>query len=454
MSQLSPTITSKTQLVESLEKGMKPNKDDWRIGSEHEKFVFHKEDLSPLSFEGENGRPGIKDILQAYEQYGWEPICERGFIIAEKQDNASLSLEPGGQFELSGAPLKTIHQTCDEVSRHLHHAKAIGEALNVGFLGLGFHPTLKREDVPVMPKARYEIMRAYMPKRGSMGLDMMLRTCTVQVNLDFGNEADMVNKFRIALALQPIATALFANSPFKEGGLNGFKSLRSQVWTDTDPDRTGILPFVFEDGMGFERYVDYALDVPMYFVRRNGVYLDASGQSFRDFMAGTLPLLPGELPTLTDWEDHLTTLFPEVRLKTFLEMRGADGVPWAGLCSMPAFWVGLLYDDQAQAAAWDLVKNWSVADIETLRRAVPRQGLNAEHLGQSVLSWAKQAIDIADMGLRNRACIGKSGENEQGFLNMVKDIVASGKSNADLMLEKYHGEWQGDVRRVFDEFSY
>jgi len=454
MTENTPVIESKSELIESLEAGIKPDNSAWRIGSEHEKFVFHRDNNGPLSFEGENGRAGIKDILQAYEKYGWEPVCERGFVIAETLDGASLSLEPGGQFELSGAPVETIHQTCAEVSRHLIHAKAIGDELNVGFLGLGFHPTLKRDEIPVMPKARYDIMRDYMPKRGNLGLDMMLRTCTVQVNLDFGSEADMVEKFRISLALQPIATAIFANSPFKEGGINGFKSMRSHIWTDTDPDRTGVLPFVFDQGMGFERYVDYALDVPMYFLRSGDRYIDASGQSFRDFLKGNLPAAPGRKPTMQDWEDHLTTLFPEVRLKTFLEQRGADGTNWAGLCAMPAFWVGLLYDSVAQTAAWDLVKDWTPAEINTLRNAVPREGLNALHRGRTVQEWAREVVAISDLGLRNRGRIGNSGENEQGFLGSIKATLDSGMTQADILLAHYNGEWDGDITRVFKEFSY
>ena len=454
MSDLENLIENKQALIDSLSKGCKPNKADWRIGSEHEKFVFHRSDYSPLAFEGKNGRPGIRDILRAYEKYGWEPVCERSFIIAEKKDGASLSLEPGGQFELSGAPLETIYQTCAEVTRHLNHAKAIGDELDVGFLGLGFHPTLKRQNAPIMPKARYDIMRSYMPKKGNMGLDMMLRTATVQVNLDFASEADMVDKFRLSLALQPIATALFANSPFKEGKVTDYKSLRSHVWTDTDPDRTGILDFVFEDGMSFERYVDYALDVPMYFVKRDDAYIDASGQSFRDFLRGELPALPGEKPLMQDWEDHLTTLFPEVRLKTFLEMRGADGAPWAGLCSMPAFWVGLLYDDAAQKMALDMIEDWSIEDIHTLRNIVPSKGLNASFKGKPLVSWARDIIAIADIGLRNRGCIGPSGENEQGFLNFLWEIVDNGKTQADILVEKYNGEWQGNIDHVFKDYSY
>ena len=448
------TIESRDQLIHHLETGITPDPGDWRIGSEHEKFVFHRDTLTPLSYFGEAGMPGIRDVLQAFEGFGWAPVTEGDNVIALVQNGASISLEPGGQFELSGAPLETIHQACDETSRHLRQAKAIGEELNIGFLGLGFHPTLKREDVPVMPKARYEIMRNYMPKVGTMGLDMMLRTCTVQVNLDFASEADMVEKFRIGLALQPIATALFANSPFKEGRPNGFQSYRSHVWTDTDPDRCGMLPFVFEDGMGFERWVDHLLDVPMYFVRRGERYIDTSGQSFRDFMAGRLPALPGELPTMEDFNDHMTTLFPEVRVKTYMEMRGADGGPWSRLCALPAFWAGLLYDASAQTAVWDLVKDWSVEELAQMRNDAPKLGLIAEHRGRSLRDIASDLLTIADAGLKARHRLSSSGDTEQGFLHSLFETVESGETPADRLLKQLNGPWGGDISRVFEEFSY
>ena len=363
MSGDSQEIQSKAELVEALEAGNKPP-EDWRIGTEHEKFTYHLEDCSALEYGGDNG---VAALLEGMRRFDWEPAYEGENIVALTKDGASVTLEPGGQFELSGKTLETIHQTCDEVHTHLDEVKQVGDDLGVGFIGLGFHPTLTRDAAPLMPKGRYNIMRAYMQTKGSLGLDMMHRTCTVQVNLDFSSEADMVKKFRVALALQPLATALFANSPFTEGKPNGFKSYRSHIWTDTDPDRTGMLPFVFEEGFGFERWVDYMLDVPMYFAHRE-TYIDASGQSFRDFMAGRLPALPGEVATMADWEDHLTTTFPEVRLKTFLEMRGADGGPWSKLCALPALWVGLPYDGSALDAAWDLGKDWSLGGMEALGR--------------------------------------------------------------------------------------
>ncbi len=444
-------IESKAELVASLEQGCKP-RDQWRIGTEHEKFGFRLDDLRPLPYEGDQG---IRAILQGLAGYGWEPVTEGGNVIAlKKPDGCSITLEPGGQLELSGAPVETIHQTCDEVNTHLREVKSVCEPLGVGFLGMGFHPKWSRDDMPWMPKARYRVMRNYMPRVGELGLDMMLRTCTVQVNLDFASEADMVRKFQVSLALQPIATALFANSPFTEGQPNGFLSYRSQVWTRTDPDRSGMLPFVFESGMGFERWVDYMLDVPMYFVLRDHQYIDAAGQSFRDFMAGRLPALPGEKPTLSDWQDHLTTVFPEVRLKTFLEMRGADGGPWRRLCALPAFWVGLLYDDDALGAAWDLVKGWTAEQRHQLRLDVPRLGLAAEVAGQSVQSLARQTLDIAGAGLSARGRLSGSGDNETGFLNSLWEVVDRGTTPAERKLELYRGRWQESVDPVFQECAY
>ena len=345
-----PRISGKAELVEWFEVGSKP-KADWRIGTEHEKFGFTWNDLKPLPYDGEASIHAMLAGLR--DQFGWTPIEENGYLIGLTKDGASVSLEPGGQFELSGAPLEHIHQTCNEVGTHLEEVRQIADPLGIGFIGLGASPIWSMEETPIMPKGRYKIMRAYMEKVGRLGRQMMFRTCTVQSNLDYGSEADMVKKFRTSLALQPLGTALFANSPFLEGRPNGFLSYRSQIWTDTDPDRTGMLPFVFEDGFGFERYVDYALDVPMYFVRRGGTYMDASGLSFRDFMDGKLPILPGELPAIDDFEDHLSTIFPEVRLKRFLEMRGSDSGPWSRLCAFSAIWHAILYDEGALDAAWD-----------------------------------------------------------------------------------------------------
>ncbi len=443
-------IADKAQLVEHIATGCKP-KADWRIGTEHEKFAFRKADRSALSYDGNDG---IHAILTGLMRFGWEGIYEGETLIGLKKDGASVSLEPGGQVELSGAPLETIHQTCDEVHSHLAEMQQVTDPLGVGLIGVGMTPNWRREDVHWMPKGRYKIMREYMPKMGSMGIDMMIRTCTVQVNLDFSTEADMVKKFRVALALQPIATALFAKSPFTEGKPNGFLSYRSHIWTDTDPDRTGMLPFVFDGNMGFERWVDYVLDVPMYFVYRDGKYIDASGQSFRDFMDGKLPALPGERPTMGDWGDHMTTIFPEVRLKTFLEMRGADGGRWQSLCALPALWVGLLYDQTALDAAWDLVKDWTVEDQLALRRDVPAQGLKTVLRDTTVQQVSLQVLEIARAGLKTRNVLDRGGQDETAFLNRLWEIAKSGVTPAEELLAAYNGPWQGSVDPFFDEFAY
>jgi len=447
----SPVIESRRQLVEWFESGCTPKK-DWAIGTEHEKFAFTRDDLRPIPYEGERG---VKMLLNALaEHYDWEPIIENGNVIALTKDKCSVSLEPGGQIELSGAPLKNIHQTCGEVHTHLHEVREICDGLGIDMLGVGHNPKWKREDIPWMPKGRYEIMKNYMPKVGSLGLDMMLRTSTIQVNLDFSSEADMVKKFRTSLALQPVATALFAASPFVDGKPSGFLSARSNVWTDTDPDRCGMLPFVFEDGFGFERYVDYMLDVPMYFVYRDGKYIDAAGKSFRDFMDGKLDVLPGERPTMNDWSDHMTTAFPEVRLKKFLEMRGADGGPWKRICALPALWVGLLYDDAALDAAWDLVKDLSVAEREALRNDVPRTALATPFKNGTVQDLSKDVLAISRQGLKNRGRMDSYGDDEGHFLDSLDDVAQSGRTLAEEFLDKYETEWNGSVDPLFKEYAY
>ena len=446
-----PIIESREQLIAAFAKGAKP-KDRWRIGTEHEKFVYARRDYHAPSYDE---RGGIHTLLIGLTRYGWNPVFEGENIIALSGADGTISLEPAGQLELSGAPLENLHQTCAETSRHLEQVKYVGDMLGLGFLGLGMWPDKSREELPIMPKGRYDIMLRHMPRVGSMGLDMMLRTCTIQTNLDYGSEADMVKKFRVSLALQPLATALFANSPFTEGKPNGFLSYRSHIWSDTDPGRTGMLPFVFEDGFGYERYADYALDVPMYFVYRDGRYIDAAGQSFRDFLKGELPALPGEKPTEKDWEDHLSTAFPEVRMKSFLEMRGADGGPWNRICALPALWVGLLYDEGALDAAWDLVKGWSMEERQILRDSVPKLALDAPIAGNRKLrDIAAEALDIARAGLSARARLNASGDNESGFLAPLDEIVASGQTHAERLLARYHGEWKGDLTRIYAEESF
>jgi glutamate--cysteine ligase len=444
-------ITDRRQLIEYLEAGCKP-KAQWRVGTEHEKFGYTHDDLRPLPYEGERGIRALLEGLAA--QFGWQIVTENERPIALQRGGASVTLEPGGQVELSGAPVKTLHETCCEVHEHLDQVRAVAAPLGIGMLGLGFQPKWRREDIPWMPKGRYRIMREYMPTRGNLGLDMMLRTCTIQTNLDFSSEADMVQKFRVGLAWQPVATALFANSPFTDGRPNGFLSYRSHVWTDTDPDRCGILPFVFEDGMGFERYVEHVLDVPMYFVYRDGKYINAAGQSFRDFLKGRLPALPGEVPTISDWSDHLTTLFPEVRLKRFLEMRGADGGPWRSLCALPALWVGVLYHQATLDAAWDRVKDWTLEEHEYLRAEVPRQGLRTPFRGGSVQDLAREMLALADAGLQGRAEEDWFGQDERQFLTALRGIAESARTPADEKLALFHGRWRGSVDPVFAEFAY
>lgn len=446
----SPTITGKDQLVAFHAAGARA-KDEWRIGTEHEKFVFRLDDLSPPSFDGPQG---IEALLKGMVRFGWQPVEENGRVIALLRDGASVTLEPAGQFELSGAQLENIHQTCKETNQHLAEVKQVGDELGIGFLGMGFQPKWARADMPWMPKGRYKIMREYMPKVGTLGLDMMTRTCTVQTNLDFSSEADMVKKFRVSLALQPVATALFADSPFTEGKPNGYLSYRSHIWTDTDPDRTGMLDFVFEDGFGFERYVDYLLDVPMYFAYRDKRYIDCAGLSFRDFMAGKLAPLPGELPTVADWSDHMTTAFPEVRLKKYLEMRGADGGPWRRLCALPALWVGLLYDSEALDAAWDLVKDFSMAERHALRDGVPKHGLKLPFRSGSVRDLAIETLKISAQGLKNRRCLNRHGDDEALFLHPLMEIALADETPAERKLALYHGVWNGDIDQVFRQFAY
>jgi glutamate--cysteine ligase len=444
-------IVSETgQLAAYLESGCKPAS-LWKVGTEHEKFLFRQSGHGPVAYDGDDG---VRALLEGLKPFGWEPVLEGETLIGLTAGMANVSLEPGGQFELSGAPFDSMHETASEVSAHLAQVRQVGDRLGIGALGLGFQPSLTREAVPWMPKGRYAIMRAYMPKRGGEGHDMMLRTCTIQANLDFESEAAMVKKFRVSLALQPIVTALFANSPFVAGKPSGFKSRRAQVWTDTDPDRTGDLPFVFEAGFGFERYVDYALDVPMYFVLREGRYIDVSGQSFRDFLVGKLPGLPGELPTFSDWADHLTTIFPEVRLKKYLEMRGADGGPESHINALPALWAGIFYDGAALDAAWDLVKGWTREDRAGLKADVPRLALEAEIAGRSALDVARDMLAIARGGLTVRKRLNDSGADEGIFLDPLDRIAETGVTQADAMLALYHGAWNGSVDPVFDQFAY
>ena len=446
-------IESKAQLVSYFEAGNKP-KSEWRIGTEHEKFAFLTDTLAPVPY---HGIRSIKSMLEGLrDRFGWTGVYEGDNIIALSDPTglANISLEPGGQFELSGAPLNCVHDVCEEVHEHLDQVREIGDPLGIGFLGLGASPTWSRAETPVMPKGRYAIMAPYMDKVGSMGRDMMFRTCTVQVNLDFASEQDMVQKLRVSLALQPIATALFANSPFLEGKPNGYRSFRSHVWTDTDKARAGMLPFMFEQGAGFERYVDYALDVPMYFTMRGGKFVNTVGESFRQFLDGELPQLPGEKPFMKDWADHLTTIFPEVRLKRYIEMRGSDSGPTRRLCALPALWVGLLYNQSSLDASWDLVKDWSADERQSLRNDVPMQGLTAIIRGRTVQDISRDVLAISRAGLESREMKGCKGNTESSFLDTLDETVESGKTSADKLLELYNTSWNRDITRVFRDFAY
>lgn len=446
-------IENRDELVAWFETGSKP-KSQFRIGTEHEKFPFTVGRHEPVPYEGPRG---IGKLLEGMQHLlGWEPIMERDNIIglADVTGGGAISLEPGGQFELSGAPVETVHQTCSELMAHLAQVREVARPLGIGFLGLGMTPKWTRAQIPTMPKGRYKIMTAYMPKVGTLGLDMMYRTCTVQTNLDFSSEADMVKKLRVSLALQPVATALFANSPFTEGKPNGFLSFRSEIWRDTDNARAGMLPWAFEPGMGFERWADYALDVPMYFIKRGDSYIDVAGQSFRDLLAGRLPGAPGEKATISDWANHISTIFPEVRLKRYLEMRGADGGPWRVLPSLPAFWVGILYDDNALDAAWDIVKDWSADERQTLRDEVPKLGLKAAIRGRTMLDLAKECLTLAHAGLKARKRLTRDGRDETIYLEPLGDIVTRGITPAEVLLQKFHNEWRGSVEPVFTEYAY
>jgi glutamate--cysteine ligase len=451
-----PEITSIDELTTPMRKGEKP-REAWRIGTEHEKLVYRTPDFHAPSYD-EAG--GIHDLLLGMKPHGWSEIWEGnpekgGKVIAMKGSDGAISLEPAGQLELSGAPLANLHQTWEETERHIQQVHQVTDGTGVGFLSLGLWPDKTRDELPIMPKGRYDIMLRHMPRVGTMGLDMMLRTCTIQTNLDYSDEADMVQKFRVSLALQPLATALFANSPFLEGKPNGYLSYRSHIRSDTDPARTGMLPFVFEEGFDYARYVDYMLDVPMYFVFREGRYIDAAGQSFRDFLEGKLPALPGERPSLSDWNDHLSTAFPEVRLKSFLEMRGADGGPLERIVALPALWVGLMYDQTALDAAWDLVKGWTMEEREALRGSVPKLGLDAPVAGGRTLrDIAPEVLAIARAGLKARAQINAAGLDETTYLAPLDEIVASGIVPAQHLLNRYQGAWGGDLTRVYAEESF
>jgi len=442
-------ISSRRELVEWLESGVKdPGR--VRVGTEHEKIAFQKATRAPIQYEN----CGVRALIEGLEaSLGWTAIRDRGRPIGlyDPKGGAAISIEPGGQFELSGAPLASLHETRIERDAHFDAVAAIAGPLGVSFLDLGASPKWSRAETPVMPKQRYRIMSDYMPKVGALGLDMMFRTATIQANLDFTSEADMVKKFRAGLALQPVVTALFANSPFMDGKPTGALSQRSVIWRHTDAARTGMLPFVFEEGMGFERYVDYALDVPMYFVKRAGVYHDVAGASFRDLLAGRLPQLPGERATASDWANHLSTIFPEVRLKTYLEMRGADAGPAAHILALPALFVGLFYDASALDGALELVSHWTAQDREELRDAVPFQALQSRIKSRTLREVALDMLSLARDGLRRRALRDSSGADESVYLAPLAAIAEKGQPLATERLEAYNERWGKSVDPAFEE---
>ncbi len=442
------------QMVEWFAIGCKP-KDQWRIGTEHEKFAFYNEDFSPVPYEGERGIEALLNGMKA--ELGWEAITDEGRIIglAGGKGEGAISIEPGGQFELSGAPLETIHQTCRESNQHLSAVKRVAKDLGIGFLGTGSSPLWSLAETPKMPKSRYKIMTEYMPKVGSRGLDMMYRTATIQVNLDFSDERDMRRKLQTSLKLQPLASALFANSPFTEGKPNGELSWRSGVWHDVDNARGGYHADMLNAGYGFEDYAKWCFELPMYFIIRNGKYIDMTHMTFKQFFNGAASKdMPGVSATMGDWSNHVSTVFPDVRLKQFLEMRGADGGRWRGICALPALWVGLLYDDAALDAAEALVKDWTAEEVGQLRNDVPSKGLNAEISGRSMLDIGKEILRISKQGLKQRAFLNSEGFDERLFLVPLDEVIAAKRTMAEHLLWLYNGPWEQDVTRVFEEMAF
>ena len=447
-------IQSKEDLIKPFQNGEK-KPSDFKIGTEHEKFVFHIDTLKPVPFLGESG---IENLLLALKKYGWESILEDGNTIGLSRDKSlgggTITLEPAGQLELSGAPLTNIHETFNELDEHRSQISKEGSNLGLGFLGAGLTPDWSFDEMPIMPKSRYQIMKNYMPKKGNLGLDMMFRSTTIQVNLDYSSESDMIKKFKVSLALQPIATALFANSPFLDGNLTGYNSFRSHIWTDTDPDRTGMLPFVFDGEMSYEKYVDYALKVPMYFIYRDGNYLDVSGSSFEDFLNGDLDELPNEKPNIIDWENHLTTIFPEVRLKSFLEMRGADGGSFESVCALSSFWVGLLYDSVSLDSSFDLIKDFNIKQLQELRIEVAKNGLHSIIEGIEIQEIAKKVLKLSREGLRNRNILNENGDSEEIFLDPLQKILSSGKSSSDDLIKKFSNNWNKNLVNMYKEYTF
>ena len=438
----------KIDLIKWFEAGCKP-KNLFRIGTEHEKFVYKLNSLKPVSY---NEPSGIKNILKSLVRFGWVEVSESGNIIALRKDNQSITLEPGGQLELSGAPLENIHQTCSEVNEHLKQVKIIGNELNIGFLGVGARLEGKLSSDLWMPKPRYKIMKDYMPLVGNLGLEMMADTCTVQANLDYSSEQDMRRKLKTSFILQPIVTALFASSPIEKMKPSKYITRRAAIWFDVDKDRCGTPKFIFDENLSFESWVDYALKVPMYFIKRNGQYINCAGASFEKFMLGKLEQLSNEKPTILDWEDHLSTIFTEIRLKQYIEFRGADAGPWKSLCALPALWVGLLYDSESLNEAESLAKSWSFDMYKKAYEEVPVKGLDLIINKRSINDHAKDLIAISKRGLKKRNFLDGTGNDESGYLNQLEEITHTGNSQAKKMLSMWNNN--EPLKSIYDHYSY
>jgi len=437
-------IGGRDELLEPFHAAEKP-RSHWRIGTEAEKFGVLR-DGRPLPYEGERSVLAVFESL--VEHHGWfaEREFEGGDIVSLRRGGASITLEPGAQLELSGAPQETVHQTCAEFRAHMAELADISEELDIAWLGIGFHPFARREDLPWVPKLRYRIMRDYLPTRGGMAIDMMQRTATVQANLDYASEADMARKVRLALRLSPIVTAMFANSPFVEGRVTGERSHRTRVWLDVDPDRSGLLPFAWEGELTYARYVEYALDVPMFLIKRGGEILQNTGQTFRTFLEDGWE---GHRATHADWEMHLNTVFPEVRLKKTIEVRGADSQDTALVCALPALWKGVLYDDDAMEAAIRVTERISYDDAERSRVGIAERALRARLAGRELAAWAGDLLDISEAGLARISNLNSHGKDERIHLAKLRSLVSEAKSPADALVEAVDPE--GDfLEQVLD----
>ena len=445
-------MIKKDDLTEYFFRGIK-SKNNLKIGVEHEKFILNTNTLKPLSYEEHNG---IKEILEKLTTIGWTPLYDdnKQTIIALKRGKEAITLEPGGQIELSGAPLDNIHETCEETTNHLKELKKIGNELNFILLGMGVEPNLSLDDIPWMPKQRYGIMKKYMTKVGTLGHHMMKRTCTNQVNIDYSSEVDMIEKLRLMFNLESIATAMFANSPFDQGKISKYKSLRSHFWHHTDPDRTGLLPFVFEKGFSFEKYTDYALSVPMYFINRNHQYIDMTKYTFKEYLDENSNNQDDAI-LLKDWEDHLTTLFPQVRLKQYIEIRSMDACSWDLICSQPAFWIGILYDDEIMDNVKEITESWTQEDREYLNKTVPQEGLQSTFKEKKLISFAQDFFELSKKGLKKRNRLSKNGEFDESI--HMKDLeknLENGCSPADCLINKYKLNWDKSVMPIYEEMIF